>query len=181
LVLHKVGIGRALWTSLIVAAVGLIGYAIFRNSSAVEQAASLVIFGFGVGVGSAMASTAIMINAPEDKAGMAASIESVAYELGGVLGVTILGSILSFTYTKALVLPQENRTSTLARDSLDQALLLAEHLSGDATAKLIAQAKTAFDIAFVTVLVAGTAILLLMAAAIARISSRARTLEPSRD
>ena len=40
--------------------------------------------------------------------------------------------------------------------------------------------KTAFDIAFVTVLVAGTAILLLMAAAIARIISRAKTLELSR-
>ena len=39
--------------------------------------------------------------------------------------------------------------------------------------------KTAFDIAFVTVLVAGTAILLLMAAAIARIISRAKTLELS--
>ena len=178
-VLNKVGVGRALWTSLILSATGLIGYVVFRNSSVVEQAASFVILGFGVGVGSAMASTAIMINAPEDKAGMAAAIESVAYELGGVLGIAILGSILSFTYTKALVLPQEIPTSTLARDSLDQALLLAEHLSGDATAKLIAQAKTAFDIAFVTVLVAGTAIMLLMAAVIARIISRAKTPEPS--
>ena len=61
-----------------------------------------------------------------------------------------------------------------------QALLLAEHLSGDATVKLITQAKTAFDIAFVTVLVAGTAIMLLMAAVIARIISRAKTPEPSR-
>jgi hypothetical protein len=46
--------------------------------------------------------------------------------------------------------------------------------------KLITQAKTAFDIAFVTVLVAGTAIMLLMAAVIARIISRAKTPEPSR-
>jgi MFS transporter, DHA2 family, multidrug resistance protein len=179
-VLHKVGIGLALWTSLIVAATGLVGYAVLRNSSAVEQVASFVIFGFGVGVGSAMASTAIMINAPEDKAGMAAAIESVAYELGGVLGVTILGSILSFTYTKALVLPQRIPAPALARDSLDQALLLAEHLSGDAAAKLIAQAKTAFDIAFVTVLLAGTAIMLLMAAVIARIVSLAKAAEPTR-
>jgi DHA2 family multidrug resistance protein-like MFS transporter len=121
-----------------------------------------------------------MINAQEDKAGMPGSIESVAYELGGVLGVATLGSILSFTYTKALVLPQGLPAPALARDSLDQALLLAEHLSGDAMVKLVTQAKTAFDVACVTVLVAGTAILLLMAAAIARITSRARTLEPSR-
>jgi len=126
-----------------------------------------------------MASTAIMINAPEDKAGMAAAIESVAYELGGVLGVAILGSVLSFTYTKALVLPPGILAPALARDSLDQALLLAEHLSGDTAVKLITQAKTAFDIAFVTVLVAGTAIMLLMAAVIAQIISRAKTPEPS--
>jgi DHA2 family multidrug resistance protein-like MFS transporter len=178
-VLHKIGVGRALWTSLIVSATGLIGYAVFRNSSAIEQVASFVILGFGVGVGSAMASTAIMINASEDKAGMAAAIESVAYELGGVIGVAILGSILSFTYTRALVLPQGIPAPALARDSLDQALLLAEHLSGDTTVKLITQAKTAFDIAFVTVLVAGTAIMLLMAAVIAQIISRAKTPEPS--
>jgi hypothetical protein len=91
----------------------------------------------------------------------------------------ILGSILSFTYTKALILPQGNPAPALAKDSLDQALLLAEHLSGDAAVKLITQAKAAFDIAFVTVLIAGTAIMLLMAAVIARITSRAKTPEPS--
>jgi len=60
-----------------------------------------------------------------------------------------------------------------------QAVLLAGHLSGDTMMKLITQAKTAFDIAFVTVLVAGTAIMLLMAAVIAQIISRAKTPEPS--
>jgi DHA2 family multidrug resistance protein-like MFS transporter len=179
-VLHKVGVGRALWASLIVSATGLIGYTVFRNSSAVEQVATFVILGFGVGVGSAMASTAIMINAPEDKAGMAAAIESVAYELGGVIGIAILGSILSFSYTKALVLPQGIPAPALARDSLDQALLLAEHLSADVAVKLITQAKTAFDIAFVTVLLAGTAIMLLMAAVIGKIAGRAKTPESSR-
>jgi len=179
-VLHKVGVGRALWASLIVSATGLIGYTVFRNSSAVEQVATFVILGFGVGVGSAMASTAIMINAPEDKAGMAAAIESVAYELGGVLGIAILGSILSFSYTKALVLPQGIPAPALARDSLDQALLLAEHLSADVAVKLITQAKTAFDIAFVTVFLAGTAIMLLMAAVIGKIAGHAKIPESSR-
>jgi hypothetical protein len=59
-------------------------------------------------------------------------------------------------------------------------MLLAEHLSGDAAVRLITQAKTAFDIAFVTVLVAVTVIMLLMAAVIARIINRAKTPEPSR-
>jgi hypothetical protein len=52
--------------------------------------------------GSATASTAIMINACDDKAGMVASIESVAYELGAVLGVAIMGSVLSFANAPSL-------------------------------------------------------------------------------
>jgi MFS transporter, DHA2 family, multidrug resistance protein len=86
---------------------------------------------------------------------------------------------MAFTYSKALVLPPGIPAPALARDSLDQALLLAGHLSGGTMTKLITQAKTAFDIAFVTVLVAGTAIMLLMAAVIAQIISRAKTPEPS--
>jgi DHA2 family multidrug resistance protein-like MFS transporter len=179
-VLETVRIGRALWTSLIVAAAGLIGYAVFRDSGAVEQVASMAVFGFGAGIGSATASAAIMISAPEEKAGMAASIESVAYELGGVIGIATLGSILSFTYTKALVLTPGLPAPARARDSLDQALLLSEHMSGGAAAQLITQAKSAFDIAFVAVLAAGAAIMLLMAAVVAKIISRARTPEPSR-
>jgi len=127
-----------------------------------------------------MASTAIMISAPEDKAGMAAAIESVAYELGGVLGIAILGCILSFTYTNALVLPKGTLAPTLVKDSLDQAMLVAEHMSGGSAMKLITQAKAAFDIAFVSVLFAGTAIMLLMAAVIATIISRTKTPEISR-
>jgi DHA2 family multidrug resistance protein-like MFS transporter len=69
---------------------------------------------------------------------MTASIESVAYELGAVLGVAFMGSVLSFAYAATLVLPQRLPDSMLAEDSLDQALLLAEHLPRDAAAKLIA-------------------------------------------
>jgi DHA2 family multidrug resistance protein-like MFS transporter len=127
-----------------------------------------------------MASTAIMINAPEDKACMATSIESVACERRGVPGVTMLGSIQSFTDTKSLVPPERIPAPVLARDSLNPVLLLTEQLPGDATVRSITQSKTAFDIAFVSVLAADTAIMLLMAGVIARIISRAKSPEPSR-
>src|SRR5258708_39608915 len=66
------------------------------------------------------------------------------------------------------VLQHQLPAPVLARDSIDQAFLLAEHMSGDAGSQLIVQAKAAFDIAFAAVLVAGTAIMLLMAAVIAK-------------
>ncbi|CCC97360.1 hypothetical protein FBZ85_1371 [Azospirillum brasilense] len=36
-----------------------------------------------------------MLSAPEDRAGMAASVEEVSYELGGTLGIALLGSLMS--------------------------------------------------------------------------------------
>jgi DHA2 family multidrug resistance protein-like MFS transporter len=54
-----------------------------------------------------------------------------------------MGCVLSFAYATTLVLPQRLPDSMLAEDSLDQALLLAEHLPRDAAAKLIAHVWTA--------------------------------------
>ncbi len=128
---------------------------------------SLSLFGFGTGAGTATASTAIMLNAPEDKSGMAASIESVAYEVGGALGVAIMGSVLTLVYAMSLVIPEGVSDVVMVRDSLDQALLLAETMKSDVAHQLVTQAKTAYDTAFVTVLMISTLMLLFMAAIIA--------------
>ena len=48
-----------------------------------------------------------MQSAPADRAGMAASVEEVSYELGSVFGVTLMGSILSLAYASALNLPAD--------------------------------------------------------------------------
>lgn len=158
--LHRIGIGRALWISLFVAAFGHLGFLlVLREGSVALQVFSMVLFGFGAGGGMAVASTAIMISTPEDKAGMAASIEGVSYEVGGALGVAIMGSIMTFVYSKAILLPPGLGNAGLAKDSLDQALLLARHLDGGQAGQLLKVARSSFDNAFVAVVMAGTAIL----------------------
>ena len=89
-----------------------------------------------------------MLNAPESKAGMAASIETVSYELGGALGIAIIGSVISFIYSESILLPQGIVDVDLAKDSIDQALLLSESLDVDMAKGLIESAKGAFDDAF---------------------------------
>lgn len=65
----------------------------------------LVIGGAGMGCSISVASTAIMGNVPPHRAGMAASTEEVSYEMGNLLGVALLGAVLTFVYSWTLQMP----------------------------------------------------------------------------
>ncbi len=99
--LPRLGTGKLLWSSLGITALGVIVYILTYKTSASFYLVGLAILGFGVGAAMTGASSAIMTNAPVEKAGMAASVEEVSFELGNALGVTVFGSILSvFTHGK---------------------------------------------------------------------------------
>jgi MFS transporter, DHA2 family, multidrug resistance protein len=157
-VLHRIGIARALWLALLISGTGLVGLAVFDPSALWLQVGSLVLFGFGGGAAASTSSTAIMVNAPEEKAGMAGSIEAVSYELGGALGVAIMGSVATYVYASNLALPAGLPDALLARDSLDQALIYAGSLKSDQAAAVIGTAKAAFDTAYVWVVWTGVLI-----------------------
>ena len=91
---------------------------------------------------------------------MAASIEEVSFELGGTIGISIFGSILSGVYTAVMVLPDGAGVASAARDSIDAALIAAERLPTDIAAVVTSHAHRAFDQAFLTVIVAATLVLL---------------------
>jgi MFS transporter, DHA2 family, multidrug resistance protein len=57
--------------------------------------AGLVVTGAGLGLPMSAASSAIVGNAPAHRAGMASSVEEVSYELGGLMAVALLGSLLA--------------------------------------------------------------------------------------
>lgn len=65
-------------------------------------AVPFVALGFGLEVALVAANDVIISAVPADRAGNAASIEATAYELGGGLGVAVLGSILAAVYSDAL-------------------------------------------------------------------------------
>lgn len=79
---------------------------------------------------------------------MAASIETVSYELGGALGIALIGSVMAFIYSRSINLPEGIVDSDLAKDSIDQAIILSESLNSELASKLIEKAKIAFDGAF---------------------------------
>jgi DHA2 family multidrug resistance protein-like MFS transporter len=154
--LHRTGllplIGGGLW-------IGTAGVfvACFGFHAGVEWVATgLTITGFGLGSVMSVASTAVVGNVPYRRAGMASSVGEVSYELGSLLAVALLGSLMAALYTAGFILPVG--VSENARDSLSQALTVATHDAIDGPA-IIAAASIAFDRSFLIVMYVIAAVL----------------------
>jgi DHA2 family multidrug resistance protein-like MFS transporter len=163
--LPRLGTAKMLWGTLVVAAVGLLlFYLTYQGSPSAIQFIALMILGLGIGAATTTASSAIMNNAPVERAGMAASVEEVSYEMGGAIGVAILGSLLSFLYTRSFIIPESlNQVSQVVRDSLDEALLVSESLPQAQADLLIDVGKNAFNQGFVGVMALSMVILVVTA------------------
>ena len=112
----------------------------------------LLLVGLGLGIGASVtfASSTIMNAAPPERGGMAASIEEVGFELGNSLGVAIFGSVMTVAYAMALVLPDTAvALPATVRDSLDEALLIADSLPAETAVALRAAGRAAFSTALV--------------------------------
>lgn len=166
LALPRIGATRVLWSSLFLAGAMLVAYLLVYRGETWLWLTALSLMGFGFGAAMTAASSVIMLSAPEERAGMAASIEEVSFELGGALGIAFLGSLMSGLYTYALVLPQG--IAAQAGDSLDEALLIAEKLAPAEADVLTALAGTAFDQAFFGVIAAAATLLVVVSLVIWR-------------
>ena len=164
--LPRLGSERVLWSSLTMAGLGLAGFLFSYEAATTVWLSALALMGFGLGAAMTAASGAIMLSAPEDRAGMAASVEEVSYELGGAMGIAVMGSLMSALYTAAMVLPEGSGAVTAARDSLDEAIMAAEKLEPLMAERLVGVARAAFDQAFVGVVALAVAMLLATAFAI---------------
>jgi MFS transporter, DHA2 family, multidrug resistance protein len=116
----------------------------------------LLLAGMGLGIGASVtfASSTIMSAAPAERGGMAASIEEVGFELGNSLGVAVFGSVMTAVYAMSLIVPDTAAPlPATVRDSLDEALLLAESLSAETAEALRDAGRAAFTDALRAVLI----------------------------
>ncbi|MGL5825181.1 MAG: DHA2 family efflux MFS transporter permease subunit [Nocardioides sp.] len=121
-------------------------------------AAALVLLGLGATVAMTAASQTIMSTAPAERAGGAAAIQETGYELGGALGVAVLGSVMTARYAAELqpVPGVRQGAMSAARESLAGAAAVAEDLGGVIGARLYDAAIGAFVAGFdLTVGIAG--------------------------
>jgi EmrB/QacA subfamily drug resistance transporter len=132
--------------------------------------ASMLIMGVGMGMTMAPATESIMGSLPRAKAGVGSAVNDTTRQVGGALGVAILGSLLASTYRSSL----GPSASQAARASVGGALSVARGIGGEQGAALASAAKSAYvDGMSVGVLVAAGVALLGALIALLFLPSRA--------
>ena len=150
--LHRVGLLALITGGLLLATAGSIIVIIGFQTTFGLLVTGLIVTGAGLGSAMSVASSAIIGNVPVRKAGMASAVEEVSYEFGSLTAVAILGSLISFLYSARITLPAGAPES--AKDGIAEAFQVA-----DGNADLIAAASTAFDAAYLSIMIIIAAVL----------------------
>ena len=143
----RLGVRVAGAAGLMSMAVGLAIFATMDGGSSYWHfLLGLVPFGAGIALAGAPATTAIIASLPAEKQGVASAVNDVSRELGGALGIAVLGSLFNAAYRSSM----SDATASLPPAAGEQArssLAAAEQVGsglGASGAELITQAQTAF-------------------------------------
>lgn len=155
-------------SGLIVSAGGLflMGW-VTPNTSYLLLAAGFLLLGFGNGQTTAPSTTLIMGSVPRSRAGVGSAVNDLSRELGGALGIAVLGSIMNSVYrstvaTSLVGTDLARRAGGTVGDTL-QAAARAGFTTADGRA-LHHAAQTAYAQAFGVAMLFGAGVLLANAA-----------------
>jgi DHA2 family multidrug resistance protein-like MFS transporter len=186
-IIHRFRPSVIMGTGMAVAAGGtamLASLSLDGDGSLVLIAVASVVISLGLAPVITLATELIVGSAPPEQAGAATGMSETSGELGGALGIAILGSIGTAVYRGEVAdrIPSAvpAAAADAARDTLGGALAIAQTLPGEIGAALVAVAQTAFldALRFVAVVSAVGAVVtaVVAAAALWRVPARA---EPS--
>jgi hypothetical protein len=115
-----------------------------------EIAGQMILLGAGLGLTSAPATEAIMGVVPKEKAGIGSAMNDATRELGGTLGVAVIGSVFASLYAARLALPAglPARAAQAARESVGGAFIAARQVADAGLGPLAAQLKATASAAF---------------------------------
>ncbi|MEV6521531.1 MFS transporter [Longispora sp. NPDC051575] len=147
LVAARLGVRYTIGAGLVTMAVGLGGVSLTTVGTPFwVLALTMGVTGAGMGLIMAPASEATIAATPPDRAHTVSSINGVVRELGGVLGIAVVGSVVSAVYRARLAgdLPAAPARAT---EDLTAAHVLAGHLPPASGAELLTAADRAFTAA----------------------------------
>jgi DHA2 family multidrug resistance protein-like MFS transporter len=161
---------RLIAAGLLVAAIGLaVLTQVDRASPLAIIVLASIIYSFGGSPVVILATDIIVGCAPVERAGAAGAISETASELGGALGIAILGSIGTAVYRSRMSAAMPGGVSLeageIARSTLGGATAVAERLPDQAGAALLGAARDAFSQAFIVSAAVNAALLLATAIA----------------
>lgn len=151
---HKTGLRPLISGGMVVGAIGVC-MLIWGFPSITLVVLSLLLSGMGLGMVMAVASSAIVGSVQHEVAGVASSVEEVSYEIGSLLAVSIIGSLMLNVFQSVIQLPAG--VPLIAKEGIEEALAIAR-LSVDEKPLLAAVAQ-AYDQAYI---VASTVIVIVL-------------------
>jgi DHA2 family multidrug resistance protein-like MFS transporter len=157
------GAGIVVAAGLGTATLGLLLLARLNAGSGVGLViAGATLIGFGVGPVGVLGTDLVVATAPAERAGAASALSETATELGGALGIAVLGAIGTAVYRATVPdrLPAQlpAHTDTAAKDTLGGAAEAATHLPAAVGNQVLDGARVAFAHGFEAASLAGAAV-----------------------
>ena len=165
-----VPIARAVRPSVLIPSAlvfSVVGYVMVSISAVDASVWMLVVafvsLGIGVGMAETVSNELILATAPPEKAGAASAVSETAYEVGAVLGTTVLGGILTAIYRGTLDLPSELSTDSAytARETLAGAVSVADQSPEPLGGQVFDAAAAAFESGVAVTALIGAALVIL--------------------
>jgi EmrB/QacA subfamily drug resistance transporter len=183
-VVERIGSKVVVATGLSVAAVGLImASRLTAGASYPEVLIALVVLAAGLALVMPPATESIMGSLPLAKAGVGSAVNDTTRQVGGALGVAVLGSVMSSTYgprvTDAISgFPVSSEQASAIRDQIGAAMRAANEIGGEPGRMLADVASRGFADGMSTAFIIGAAALALGAVIVALfLPARARDHE----
>ena len=160
---ERFGLNAIVVTGFCGMTVGFILFSLLEpDSSYWEILAGLIVLGGSMGITAAPATGAIMSSVPLNRAGVGSAVNDTSRELGGALGIAVLGSIATSTYRSGIdVSGLPPAAATAAGESVGAAVRVASQLPGQQAAALVDDAGAAFTDALNTTMAAGAVVAVL--------------------
>ncbi len=143
-------------------------------------AGALVLLGTGISLTTAPGTTSIISAVPMSKAGVASAVNDTTRELGGALGIAVLGSVVSSLYRSRLDLDGLGLSAGAtaeAQESVGGAVHASSGLTGGQAGSVVQRAGDAFTQAFSLTAVISLAIAVVAAILVWRTFSTDKELE----
>ena len=145
---ERIGFRRTLVTGMLLMAAGLFTFAMLADPDGgyLSVLPGILLLGAGVGLSMSPSTAAITASLPEEKQGVASALNDTVREMGGAVGIALIGSVLNSAYQANI----EPATSALppavaepVNEGIGGALGVAAQMGADGTA-LLDSARQAF-------------------------------------
>lgn len=166
-IVEKFGKRRVVSAGMLLVAASMFLFSGVRiDTPYLQFALTMVLMASGMGLAMSPTTDLLMSAVPRNRAGMGSAMNDTTRELGGALGIAVLGSILASQYSSKIapaLVGLPDAAKTVAEKSLAGAMGVGQQIGGPVGNQIILSAKDAWMSGFQRSLIVGAALIALAA------------------